>query len=45
MIHAAEDKRTLNDEPREAGSGFLYVIEFGKRDKYDTNKYICVHIP
>jgi len=44
MIHAAEDQQTLNDELREAGSGFLYVIEFGKRYKYDTNKYMmCTH--
>src|SRR6266702_708472 len=44
MIHAAEDQRTLNDKLREVGSGFLYVIEFGKRYKYDTNKYMmCTH--
>jgi len=33
MIHAVEDQpQTLIDEPREAGSGFLYVVEFGQRD-------------
>jgi len=43
MIHAAADQRAFNDELREAGSGFFYVMEFGKRDKYDTNKYMCTH--